>query len=64
MTPAASWSASSSTLCWTSCAALPGMLRQFRKNFDFFDAPVGMILCVERRMGNGQWIDAHLLSTS
>jgi nitroreductase len=37
-----------------------GMLRQFRKNFDFFDAPVGMILCVERRMGNGQWIDCGI----
>src|SRR5471032_619907 len=34
-----------------------GMLKQFRKNYDFFDAPIGMILCVERRMGNGQWID-------
>jgi len=34
-----------------------GMLKQFRKNYDFFDAPVGMILCVERRMGDGQWID-------
>jgi nitroreductase len=37
-----------------------GMLKQFRKNFDFFDAPVGMILCVERRMGNGQWIDCGI----
>jgi nitroreductase len=37
-----------------------GMLRQFRRNFDFFDAPVGMILCVERRMGNGQWIDCGI----
>ena len=37
-----------------------GMLRQFRKNYDFFDAPVGMILCVERRMGNGQWIDCGI----
>ena len=27
-----------------------GMVKQFRKNYDFFDAPVGMILCVERRM--------------
>ena len=34
-----------------------GMVRQFRKNYDFFDAPVGMILCVERRMEKGQWID-------
>ena len=37
-----------------------GMQRQFRKNFDFFDAPVGMILCVERRMGGGQWIDCGI----
>jgi nitroreductase len=37
-----------------------GMLRQFRKNFDFFDAPVGMILCVDRHMGNGQWIDCGI----
>lgn len=37
-----------------------GMQRQFRKNFDFFDAPAGMILCVERRMGNGQWIDCGI----
>jgi nitroreductase len=25
-----------------------GMLKQFRKNYEFFDAPVGMILCVVR----------------
>ncbi len=37
-----------------------GMLKQFRKNYDFFDAPVGMILCVDRRMGNGQWIDCGI----
>ena len=37
-----------------------GMQKQFRKNYDFFDAPVGMILCVERRMGNGQWIDCGI----
>src|SRR4051812_17595074 len=37
-----------------------GMQKQFRKNFDFFDAPVGMILCVERRMGGGQWIDSGI----
>lgn len=34
-----------------------GMMKQFRKNYEFFDAPVGMILSVEKRMGNGQWID-------
>jgi len=37
-----------------------GMLKQFRKNYDFFDAPVGMILCVERRMEKGQWIDCGI----
>src|SRR5258708_17085334 len=37
-----------------------GMVKQFRKNYDFFDAPVGMILCVERRMGLGQWIDCGI----
>jgi len=37
-----------------------GMLKQFRKNYDFFDAPVGMILSVERRMGSGQWIDCGI----
>src|SRR5262245_35494796 len=37
-----------------------GMLKQFRKNYDFFDAPVGMILCVDRGMGNGQWIECGI----
>ena len=37
-----------------------GMLKQFRKNYDFFDAPVGMILCIERGMGNGQLIDCGI----
>jgi nitroreductase len=37
-----------------------GMVKQFRRNFDFFDAPVGMILCIERRMGGGQWIDCGI----
>ena len=37
-----------------------GMLKQFKKNYDFFDAPVGLILCIERGMGNGQWIDCGI----
>jgi nitroreductase len=37
-----------------------GMQKQFRRNYLFFDAPVGMILCVERRMGAGQWIDCGI----
>jgi nitroreductase len=37
-----------------------GMARQFRKNYAFFGAPVGMILCVDRAMGDGQWIDCGI----
>ncbi|MBM3642872.1 MAG: nitroreductase [Alphaproteobacteria bacterium] len=37
-----------------------GMARQMRKNYDFFDAPVGMILSVDRGMGNGQWVDCGI----
>lgn len=37
-----------------------GMMRQFRLNYEFFGAPVGMILCVDRRMGQGQWIDCGI----
>ena len=37
-----------------------GMLKQFRKNFDFFDAPVGLMLCIDRNMGDGQWIDCGI----
>ncbi|HJQ59317.1 MAG TPA: nitroreductase [Vineibacter sp.] len=37
-----------------------GMARQFRKNYEFFGAPVGMILCVDRAMGDGQWIDCGI----
>ena len=36
------------------------MLTQFKKNYEFFGAPVGMILCVGRGMGNGQWIDSGI----
>lgn len=34
-----------------------GRQRQFARNFRFFDAPVGMILAVDRGMGQGQWAD-------
>ena len=37
-----------------------GMLKQFKKNYDFFDAPIGLILCIDRGMGNGQWIDCGI----
>ncbi len=34
-----------------------GRRNQFSKNFKFFDAPVGIILAVDRSMGAGQWAD-------
>lgn len=37
-----------------------GMQRQFLRNFDFFGAPVGMILTIDRGMGNGQWVDCGI----
>lgn len=37
-----------------------GMTRQFRRNFEFFGAPVGLILTLDRGMGNGQWIDSGI----
>jgi nitroreductase len=35
----------------------PARLRQFARNYQFFDAPVGMFICVERQMGPPQWSD-------
>ncbi|WP_462402389.1 nitroreductase [Pseudomonas sp. Marseille-QA0332] len=34
-----------------------GRGKQFARNFTFFDAPVGMLLAVDRSMGQGQWAD-------
>jgi nitroreductase len=41
-----------------------GMQKQFRKNFEFFGAPVGMILTIDRGMGNGQWVDCGIFLNS
>jgi nitroreductase len=30
---------------------------QHRKNYDFFGAPVGMIFTLDRRLGQGSWLD-------
>jgi nitroreductase len=35
----------------------PARLRQFARNYQFFDAPVGMLICVDRQMGPPQWSD-------
>lgn len=33
------------------------MRMQTRRNFRFFDAPVGLIFTIDRRLGQGSWID-------
>jgi nitroreductase len=33
-------------------------LQNFARNYDFFDAPVGLFFVVDRRMGHAQW--SHL----
>jgi nitroreductase len=33
------------------------MKAQHRRNFQFFDAPVGMIFTVDRRLATGSWLD-------
>lgn len=35
-----------------------GRMRQLARNFEFFDAPVGLFFVIDARMGHGQW--AHL----
>src|SRR6186997_2801644 len=32
-------------------------LAQFKKNFEFFDAPVALFITIDRRLGPGQWAD-------
>jgi nitroreductase len=38
----------------------PARLRQFARNYQFFDAPVGMLICVDRQMGPPQWSDVGM----
>ena len=33
------------------------MARQFARNYDFFDAPVGLFFTIDRIMGKGSWLD-------
>ncbi|MFL5253405.1 MAG: nitroreductase, partial [Rhodopila sp.] len=33
------------------------MRTQHRRNFQFFDAPVGMIFTIDRRLATGSWLD-------
>ena len=34
-----------------------GRLAQYKKNFEFFNAPVGLFITIDRRHGPGQWAD-------
>ncbi|SEN39246.1 Nitroreductase [Loktanella fryxellensis] len=36
---------------------VPGRRAQFARNYDFFDAPVGLVVTIERDMGKGCWMD-------
>lgn len=42
----------------------PGRLRQFSRNYEFFDAPVGLFCYVDRRMGAAQWADLGMFLQS
>ena len=33
------------------------MKAQHRRNYTFFDAPVGLMFTIDRRMGRGSWLD-------
>ncbi|WP_310448872.1 nitroreductase [Sulfuritalea sp.] len=35
----------------------PKMRAQMRRNYEFFGAPVGLIFSIDRRMGQGGWLD-------
>ncbi len=35
----------------------PARLRQYARNFEFFGAPVGLMVCADRSMGPPQWSD-------
>jgi nitroreductase len=41
-----------------------GRLEQYRRNFRFFDAPVGLFLYVDRTMLQGQWADLGIFLQS
>ncbi|MDX1581886.1 MAG: nitroreductase, partial [Alphaproteobacteria bacterium] len=37
-----------------------GKLKQFARNFQFFDAPVGLIFTIDKQMQQGQFVDLGL----
>lgn len=34
-----------------------GRLAQYKRNYEFFNAPVGLFIAVDRKLGPGQWAD-------
>ena len=42
----------------------PARLRQFAKNYELFDAPVGLFFAIDRQMGFGQWADLGMFMQS
>ncbi len=42
----------------------PGRIEQFKRNFDFFGAPVGLFLYLDRTMGPPQWADCGMFLQS
>ena len=34
-----------------------GRLAQYKRNFEFFNAPVGLFITIDRKLGPGQWAD-------
>ncbi len=41
-----------------------GRMKQFMRNFRFFDAPVAMFFAIDRQMGLGQWSDLGMFIQS
>ena len=35
----------------------PGRLAQYKRNFEFFNAPAAVFITIERKLGPGQWAD-------
>lgn len=35
----------------------PGRYRQYARNYEFYDAPVGLFFCIDRTLGPPQWSD-------
>ena len=41
-----------------------GRIKQFMKNFEFFDAPVALFFAIDREMQEGQWSDLGMFIQS